>query len=287
VQRAGPSTGMPTRTQQTDMLSCAYASHGDTKHVLLMPEDPHECFEFSALAFDLADRLQTPIFVMLDLEIGMNDRLTKPFQWDDSRRMDRGKVMTAEDLNAGKLFGRYLDVDGDGIAYRTLPGTHPSKGAFFTRGTSKDRMARYSEEGPDYQENMERLLKKHNTARSLVPPAIERASEKPTRLGAIYYGSTSPAINEAESLLAEQGIHLDLLRVRGFPFGAEVERFIAAHDHVFVVEQNRDGQLRSLLINELEIDPKRLGKVVHYDGTPISARFIASGIAALIEKAAS
>jgi 2-oxoglutarate ferredoxin oxidoreductase subunit alpha len=287
VQRAGPSTGMPTRTQQTDILSCAYASHGDTKHVLLMPEDPYECFEFGALAFDLADRLQTPIFVMLDLEIGMNDRLTKPFQWDDSRRMDRGKVMTAEDLNSGKLFGRYLDVDGDGIAYRTLPGTHPSKGAFFTRGTSKDRMARYSEEGPDYQENMERLLKKHGTARSLVPPAIERKAAKPTRIGAIYYGSTSPAINEAELLLEEKGIHLDLLRVRGFPFGAEVEAFIAAHDRVFVVEQNRDGQLRSLLINELEIDPKRLGKVVHYDGTPISARFIAGGIAALIEKAAS
>ena len=287
VQRAGPSTGMPTRTQQTDILSCAYASHGDTKHVLLMPEDPYECFEFGALAFDLADRLQTPIFVMLDLEIGMNDRLTKPFQWDDSRRMDRGKVMTAEDLNAGKLFGRYLDVDGDGIAYRTLPGTHPSKGAFFTRGTSKDRMARYSEEGHDYQENMERLLKKHGTARSLVPPAIERKSEKPTRIGAIYYGSTSPAINEAELLLAEQGIHLDLLRVRGFPFGAEVDAFIAAHDRVFVVEQNRDGQLRSLLINELEIDPKRLAKVVHYDGTPISARFIAGAIAALTEKASS
>jgi 2-oxoglutarate/2-oxoacid ferredoxin oxidoreductase subunit alpha len=285
VQRAGPSTGMPTRTQQTDILSCAYASHGDTKHVLLMPEDPYECFEFGALAFDLADRLQTPIFVMLDLEIGMNDRLTKPFQWDDSRRMDRGKVMTAEDLNSGKLFGRYLDVDGDGIAYRTLPGTHPSKGAFFTRGTSKDRMARYSEEGHDYQENMERLLKKHHTARTLVPPAIERKADRPTRLGAIYFGSTSPAINEAELLLAEQGIHLDLLRVRGFPFGAEVEAFIAAHDHVFVVEQNRDGQLRSLLINELEINPKRLVKVVHYDGTPISALFIAGAIAALTEKA--
>jgi 2-oxoglutarate/2-oxoacid ferredoxin oxidoreductase subunit alpha len=285
VQRSGPSTGMPTRTQQTDITACAYASHGDTKHVLLMPEDPHECFEFGVLAFDLADRLQTPIFVMLDLEIGMNDRLTEPFTWDDSRRMDRGKVMTAEDLSAGKLFGRYLDVDGDGIAYRTLPGTHPNKGAFFTRGTSKDRMARYSEEGQDYQENMERLLKKHRTAASLVPPAIERKAAQPTRLGAIYYGSTSPAINEAELDLAEKGVHLDLLRVRGFPFGPEVEAFIAAHDHVFVVEQNRDSQLRSLLINELEIDPKRLGKVVHYDGTPISAHFIAGAIAALTEKA--
>ena len=287
VQRAGPSTGMPTRTQQTDITACAYASHGDTKHVLLIPEDPYECFEFGAMAFDLADRLQTPVFVMLDLEIGMNDRLTKPFQWDDSRRMDRGKVMTAEDLEAGKVFGRYLDVDGDGIAYRTLPGTHPTKGAFFTRGTSKDRMARYSEEGADYQENMERLLKKHGTARSLVPAAIERRADKPTRLGAIYYGSTSPAINEAELLLAEKGIHLDLLRLRAFPFGEEVGAFIAAHDTVFVVEQNRDGQMRSLLINELEINPKTLSKVVHYDGTPISARFIAGAIADRIEKAVS
>jgi 2-oxoglutarate/2-oxoacid ferredoxin oxidoreductase subunit alpha len=279
VQRAGPSTGMPTRTQQTDITACAYASHGDTKHVLLIPEDPYECFQFGALAFDLADRLQTPIFVMLDLEIGMNDRLTKPFDWDDSRRMDRGKIMTAEELESGKLFGRYLDVDGDGITYRTLPGAHPTKGAFFTRGTSKDRMARYSEEGPDYQENMERLLKKHRTARSLVPPAIERRAEKPTRLGAIYYGSTSPAINEADLMLATQGIDLDLLRVRGFPFGDEVVSFIETHEHIFVVEQNRDGQLRSLLINELEIDPKKLAKVLHYDGTPISARFIADAIA--------
>jgi 2-oxoglutarate ferredoxin oxidoreductase subunit alpha len=178
-------------------------------------------------------------------------------------------------------------VDGDGIAYRTLPGTHPTKGAFFTRGTSKNRMARYSEEGPDYQENMERLLKKHATARLLVPPAIERKAGAPTRLGAIYYGSTSPAINEAELLLAEQGVHLDLLRVRGFPFGDEVAAFIAAHDHVFVVEQNRDGQLRSLLVNELEIDPRKLGKVVHYDGTPISARFITSTIIDRTKKALS
>ena len=222
---------------------------------------------------------------MLDLEIGMNDRLTKPFQWDDSRRMDRGKVMTAEDLEAGKLFGRYLDVDDDGITYRTLPGTHPTKGAFFTRGTSKNRMARYSEEGADYEENMERLLKKHRTARTLVPPAIERKAEAPTRFGAIYYGSTTPAMVEADMMLAEQGIHLDLLRVRGFPFGDEVAAFIEAHDHVFVVEQNRDGQLRSLLVNELEIDPKRLGKVVHYDGTPISARFISGAIVEHLERA--
>ncbi|MBS0642789.1 MAG: 2-oxoacid:acceptor oxidoreductase subunit alpha, partial [Proteobacteria bacterium] len=212
VQRAGPSTGMPTRTQQTDIRICAYASHGDTKHVLLIPEDPYECFQFGALAFDLADRLQTPIFVMLDLEIGMNERLCKPFDWDDSRKLDRGKVMTAEQLEAGRVFGRYLDVDGDGIPFRTLPGTHPTKGAFFTRGTSKDRMARYSEEGPDYQDNMERLLKKHRTARTLVPQAVEQTAAQPTTLGVIYYGSTSPAINEADGMLAVDGIHLDRLR---------------------------------------------------------------------------
>ncbi len=283
VQRAGPSTGMPTRTQQTDILACAYASHGDTKHVLLFPEDPYECFEFGALSFDLADRLQTPIFVMLDLEIGMNERLSKPFTWDDSRKLDRGKVMTAADLDAGKKFGRYLDVDGDGIPYRTYPGTHPTKGAFFTRGTSKNSMARYSEEGVDYQENMERLLKKHDTAKSLVPAPIVRPAKEKTRFGAIYFGSTSPAMVEADELLAEQGIHLDLMRVRGFPFSSDVQAFIEAHDRVFVVEQNRDGQLRSLLVNELEMDPARLLKLVHYDGTPITARFIARGIADRLE----
>ncbi|HTW68556.1 MAG TPA: 2-oxoacid:acceptor oxidoreductase subunit alpha [Acetobacteraceae bacterium] len=279
VQRSGPSTGMPTRTQQTDIISCAYASHGDTKHVLLFPEDPYECFEFGAQAFDLADRLQTPVFVLLDLEIGMNERLVKPLTWDDSRKMDRGKVMTFEDLEAGKKFGRYLDVDGDGIPYRTYPGTHPTRGAFFTRGTSKDRMARYSEEGPDYQENMERLLKKHHTARTLVPAPIVKPAATPTNLGAIYFGSTSPAMIEADDMLAEQGIVLDLMRVRGFPFADEVEAFIADHDKVFVVEQNRDGQLRMLLVNELEINPAKLVKVVHYDGTPITARFIADAIA--------
>jgi 2-oxoglutarate/2-oxoacid ferredoxin oxidoreductase subunit alpha len=279
VQRAGPSTGMPTRTQQTDILSCAYASHGDTKHVLLFPEDPHECFEFAALSFDLADRLHTPIFMMLDLEIGMNDRLCEPLTWDDSRKLDRGKVMTAEELEAGKDFGRYLDVDGDGIPYRTYPGTHPTRGAFFTRGTSKDRRARYSEEGPDYAENMLRLLKKFDTAKQLVPHPVARTAAQPTRLGAIYFGSTSPAMDEADEILAERGIHLDLLRVRGFPFHNDVKNFISEHDQLFVVEQNRDGQLRTLLINELEIDPARLTRVLHFDGTPITARFISDAIA--------
>ena len=279
VQRAGPSTGMPTRTQQCDVLACAYASHGDTRHVLMFPEDPHECFTMGAQAFDLADRLQTPVFVMLDLDIGMNERLCAPFAWDDARRMDRGKVMTAAELEAGKDFGRYLDVDGDGIPYRTYPGTHPTRGAYFTRGTSKDRYARYTEEGPAYADNMERLLKKHATARNLLPAPILRPASAPTRLGVIYYGSTSPAMTEAETLLGEQGLPVDLLRVRGFPFHDDVADFIAAHDQVFVVEQNRDGQLRTLLIAELEIDPARLVRVVHYDGTPITARFIAGAIA--------
>jgi 2-oxoglutarate ferredoxin oxidoreductase subunit alpha len=279
VQRGGPSTGMPTRTQQSDILSCAYASHGDTKHVLLFPEDPRECFEFGALAFDLADRLQTPIFVMQDLDIGMNDWLCEPLAWDDSRRMDRGKIMTAEMLEAGKEFGRYLDVDGDGIPYRTLPGAHPTRGAFLTRGTTKNRYAKYSEEGPVYVDNMDRLIKKFETTKKLVPAPIRRDARQSTRFGAIYFGSTTPAMKEALEALEERGIHLDTLRVRGFPFADEVLRFVAEHDRVFLVEQNRDAQLRTLLINEGSIDPARVIPVLHYDGTPITARFITAGIA--------
>jgi 2-oxoglutarate ferredoxin oxidoreductase subunit alpha len=270
---------MPTRTQQCDVLSAAYASHGDTKHVLLFPEDPHECFEFGATAFDLADRLQTPIFVMLDLDIGMNERLCAPFKWDENRKLDRGKVMTEAELEAGRDFGRYLDVDNDGITYRTYPGTHPNRGAFFTRGTSRDRYARYTEDGAAYQDNMERLLKKFHTARSLVPLPIRRDAKQPTRIGAIYYGSTAPAMDEAVELLAEQGIALDLLRVRAFPFHDSVKQFVEEHDQVFVVEQNRDAQLRTLLVNEEEINPAKLSKVLHYDGSPITARFIAEAIA--------
>jgi len=279
VQRGGPSTGMPTRNQQSDVLSCAYASHGDTKHVLLFPEDPRECFEFGATAFDLADRLQTPIFVMLELEIGMNERLCAPLAWDPARKLDRGKVMTAADLDAARTFGRYLDVDGDGIPYRTLPGTHPSKGAFFTRGTTKDRMARYSEEGPDYVDNMERLLRKFVTAARLVPPAIAKPAREATRAGVIYYGSTSPAMDEALDVLRERNIHLDALRIRAFPFGPEVEAFLDAHDSVFLVEQNRDAQMRTLIVNELGVDPARIVPVLNFDGSPITARFIVNAIA--------
>jgi 2-oxoglutarate ferredoxin oxidoreductase subunit alpha len=278
VQRGGPSTGMPTRTQQADLLSCAYASNGDTKHVLLFPEDPHECFEMASTALDLADRLQTPVFVMTDLDIGMNQRLVKPFVWDDARTFDRGKVMTEDELEAGKTFGRYLDVDGDGIPYRTYPGTHAKRGAYFTRGTTKDRYARYSEEGPVYVDNMERLLKKFETAKMLVPQPITRAAKKPAKYGVLYFGSTAPAMNEALDRLEEIGQHLDAMRLRAFPFPAEVLDFIAKHEHVFVVEQNRDAQLRGMLINEGNIDPAKLVAVLHYDGTPITARFIATDI---------
>ncbi|MBK9350653.1 MAG: 2-oxoacid:acceptor oxidoreductase subunit alpha [Sulfuritalea sp.] len=279
VQRGGPSTGMPTRTQQSDLISCAYASHGDTKHVMLFPEDPYECFTLGAQAFDLADRLQTPVFVLLDLDIGMNDRLCQPFDWDDSRRYDRGKVMTAEMLDSGKNFGRYLDVDGDGIPWRTIPGTHPTKGAFFSRGTTRNAYAKYSEAGTDYTYNMERLRRKLETAKKLVPAPVPQPASQPTRFGAIHYGSTGPAMAEALSLLEARGIHVDALRVRGFPFADAVIEFVADHDEVFVVEQNESGQLRMLLLTEGEIDPKKLIRVLHYDGTPITARFISGRIA--------
>ena len=282
VQRGGPSTGMPTRTQQSDILSAAYASHGDTKHVLLFPEDPRECFEFGALAFDLADRLQTTIFVMLDLDIGMNEWLCRPFAWDDERKLDRGKVMSAEQLEAGAEFGRYLDVDGDGVSYRTLPGTHPSKGGYFTRGTSRDRYARYTEEGAAYVDNMQRLLRKFETARKLVPPPIQRDAPKGRRHGVIYFGSSAPAMHEALDALAADQIPLDALRVRSFPFSDQVYDFVREHELVFVVEQNRDAQFRTLLINEGGINPGKLAAVLHYDGTPITGRFISSQIAALV-----
>jgi 2-oxoglutarate ferredoxin oxidoreductase subunit alpha len=282
IQRGGPSTGMPTRTQQADILSCAYASHGDTKHVLLFPEDPREAFEFAADAFDLADRLQTPIFVMLDLDIGMNDWLVRPLAWDPARRYDRGKIMTFDDLEAGKEFGRYLDVDGDGIPYRTLPGAHPMRGSYFARGTTKDRYARYSERGVDYVDNMQRLLHKFETAKRLVPQPIRQDARESSRFGAIYFGSTASPMREALEALEARGIHLDTLRIRAFPFDDAVLDFIAAHERTFVVEQNRDAQMRMLLVNECEIDPARLVPILHYDGTPITARFIAKAIADML-----
>jgi len=282
VQRGGPSTGMPTRTQQADLLAAAYASHGDTKHPMLFPADPGECFEMGALAFDLADRLQTTIFVMLDLDIGMNEWLTKPFAWDDSRQIDRGKVMTYDDLEAGADFGRYKEVDGDGIPYRTYPGTHPTRGGYFTRGTSRNPYARYSEEGTVYVDNMERLLRKFDTAKALIPAPVLTPAKRKTPDGVIYFGSTTPAMHEALEALDARGHRLDALRLKGFPFADEVFDFISAHERVFVVEQNRDGQLRTLLVNEGGVDPAKLVPVKHYDGTPITARFISGQIATLM-----
>jgi 2-oxoglutarate ferredoxin oxidoreductase subunit alpha len=282
VQRGGPSTGMPTRTQQADLIGAAYASHGDTKHPMLLPADPGECFEFGALAFDLSDRLQTTIFVMLDLDIGMNEWLTEPFAWDDAKQLDRGKVMTHDELEAGADFGRYKDVDGDGIPYRTYPGVHPNKGAYFTRGTSRNPYARYSEEGAVYVDNMQRLLRKFETAKLLIPAPVRRDARRKTADGVIYFGSTTPSMLEALEHLEGQGRHLDAMRVRGVPFSDEVYDFVAAHERVFVVEQNRDAQLRTLLVNEGEIDPAKLQPVLHYDGTPITARFIAREIGQIL-----
>ena len=282
VQRGGPSTGMPTRTQQSDVMKCAYASHGDTKHVLLFPEDPYECFEMGAQAFDLAERLQTPVFMMTDLDIGMNQRLCNPLVWDDARRYDRGKLMTEKMLEAGMEFGRYLDVDGDGIPYRTLPGTHPTKGAYFTRGTSKNAHAMYSEAGPDYVYNMQRLLKKFETAKTLVPKPVLTPSKEPARFGCIYYGSTSPAMHEALEALSQSGIFVNALRVRAFPFQDEIFDFVQSHSKVFVVEQNRDAQLKTLLVNDAGINPASLISVLHYDGEPITARFITKEISQIV-----
>ena len=279
VQRGGPSTGMPTRTQQADLLAAAYAGHGDTKHPMLLPADPGECFEMGAQAFDLADRLQTTVFVMLDLDIGMNEWLTQPFQWDDTRKLDRGKVMTADELEAGADFGRYKEVDGDGIPYRTYPGTHPTKGGYFTRGTSRNPYARYSEEGAVYVDNMERLLRKFDTAKTLVPAPVLRPAKGKAAEGVIYFGSTTPAMHEALEMLEAQGRRLNALRVRGFPFADEVFNFIAQHERVYLVEQNRDAQLRTLVMTEGDVDPAKLTSILHYDGTPITARFIAAAIA--------
>ena len=279
VQRAGPSTGMPTRTQQSDILSCAYASHGDTKQVLLFPSNPRECFDMTAEAFDLAEGLQTPVILMTDLDLGMNDNMSPPLEWDDAREYTRGKVLDAEQLDAlEEPFGRYLDVDGDGIPYRTYPGTHPTKGSFFTRGTSRDEYAVYTEDGAAYERNMQRLLEKWDTAKTMVPSPVLRKADAETPLGVIAYGTSDGATHEAMDALQEQGLAVDYLCVKAFPFTAEVEAFIESHEKLFVVEQNRDAQLRSMLINELECHPAKLVRVLNYDGMPITAKQIAETI---------
>lgn len=278
VQRAGPSTGMPTRTQQSDILVSAYASHGDTKQVLLFPATPKECFEMGAASFDLAERLQTPIIVLIDLDLGMQDCMSDPLEWDDSRTYDRGKVLNAEQLDSVEKFGRYLDVDGDAIPYRTYPGTHPTKGSFFTRGTSRDPMAVYTEDGSVYVQNMERLLAKWETAKSYVPAPEIKANVAGRKQAMLYFGTSIHACEEALDLLAEEGVHMNAIRVKAFPFSKEVEDFIAAHDEVFVVEQNRDAQLRSLLINEFEINPAKLHALTNYDGMSLTAHAVVAGV---------
>ncbi|MEL6697115.1 MAG: 2-oxoacid:acceptor oxidoreductase subunit alpha [Bacteroidota bacterium] len=279
VQRGGPSTGMPTRTQQADIISSAYASHGDTRHVLLFPSTPTECFEMAADAFDLAERLQTPVIVMSDLDLGMNFHMTPALKWDENRTYDRGKVLSAEDLeNMDQPFGRYLDVDGDGIPYRTFPGTHPSKGAFFTRGTSKDEYARYTESGEAYVRGVNRLIKKWNTAKEIVPRSELLQSSNQSETGIIFFGTSTYATEEALDHLRENGESVDALRIKAFPFDQTLEDFIAHHKRIFVIEQNRDAQMRTLLIAELDADPQKLIPLLNYDGMPITAARIIAGL---------
>ena len=284
IQRGGPSTGMPTRTQQSDVLACAYASHGDTKHVLLFPRDPNECFTLSADAFDLAERLQTPVFVLSDLDIGMNDWMVDELVWDDARRYDRGKVLDKEGLDAAADFARYRDVDGDGIPWRTLPGAHPDKGSFFTRGTSHTDTGGYTEDGIINAANLDRIDKKFETARALVPAPVIRDVSAKSRLGIINYGSTDPAVQEALDLLSREGRGINHLRLRAFPFSGDVEAFIDRHDYLFVVEQNRDAQMRHLLMVEAGISAEKLVPIVNYDGMPLTAAFVKQSIEAVLER---
>ncbi len=277
VQRVGPSTGMPTRTQQADILAAAYASHGDTKHVVLFPAHPRECFELGVAAFDLADRLQTPVFLLLDLDLGMNDWMTDELEWDDSYRPDRGKVLDAAELEQAQSFHRYLDKDGDGIPYRTYPGVHP-KGAYFVRGSGHNKYGGYTENSREYQEVVDRLLRKWRTAAEIVPEAVIRTQAESDGWGIVAVGSSDPAVSEAVDRLAEDGIHVDYCRIRAFPFGAEVERFLAEHERIFVVEQNRDAQLKALLTLETGCPKERLTAVLHYGGLPIDSGTVVEAV---------
>jgi 2-oxoglutarate ferredoxin oxidoreductase subunit alpha len=282
VQRTGPSTGMPTRTQQCDILSCAYASHGDTKHVLLFPADPGECFYAAVNAFDMAERLQTPVMVMLDLDIGMNDWMVPELEWDESYVPDRGKVLNAEQLEEMENFYRYLDVDGDGIPYRSLPGVHP-KGAYFTRGSGHTKFGSYTEDSADYKEVIDRLLVKWETARSILPKPEIRYSKR-NKAGIITIGSGDGACTEALDRLAQQNVELNYCRIKAFPFNDEVSEFIEQHEVVYVVEQNRDAQLRTLLINDIEADQTKLVPLLHYDGMPINSEFVVDRVLEEIAK---
>jgi 2-oxoglutarate ferredoxin oxidoreductase subunit alpha len=282
VQRTGPSTGMPTRTQQCDIISCAFASHGDTKHVLLFPADPGECFYMAVQAFDLAERLQTPVIVMSDLDIGMNDWMIPELEWDENYVPDRGKVLSAEQLEEMENFYRYLDVDGDGIPYRSLPGVHP-KGSYFTRGSGHTKYGAYTEDSDDYQDVVDRLLVKWETARAMVPNPVIRYS-KANKAGIITIGSGDGACEEALDRLAKQDVNLNYCRIKAFPFSEEINEFIEQHDVVYVVEQNRDAQLRTLLINDIEADQRKLVSLLHYNGMPINPGFVVDGVLEEIAK---
>lgn len=278
VQRVGPSTGMPTRTQQCDVLAAAYASHGDTKHVCLYPANPEECFYMAVQAFDLAERLQTPVMVLLDLDIGMNDWMCRDLVWDDAYRPDRGKVLGKDEIEKLEKFHRYVDKDEDGITYRTLPGVHP-KGAYFTRGSGHTQFGTYTEDAAEYQVVMDRLTRKFATAKSHIPKAILQGDGK-AKAAIVSIGSCDGAIREALDVLAQRGIKLDYLRVRGFPFGEDVEGFLESHDRIYVVEQNRDAQFRSLLILETRVEKAKLHSLLHYSGLPVSSAFIVDGVLA-------
>ncbi len=284
VQRVGPSTGMPTRTQQCDLMMAAYASHGDTRHVVLFPADPGECFEMAVAAFDLAERLQTPVFVLSDLDMGMNEWMVPRIKWDENYRPDRGKVFSKQQLEEMQVFHRYTDVDGDGICYRTLPGVHP-KGSYFVRGSGHNRRGGYTEDPAEYQDVVDRLRRKHDTAKTLVPSAIVQ-TKKAVKNGILSIGSCDAAVREARDVLARDGTDVNYLRVRGFPFGKEVEEFLAGHERIFVVEQNRDAQLRSLLLLETEVEKKKLISILHYDGMPIDSRCIVEGVSEALAESA-
>lgn len=277
IQRGGPSTGMPTRTQQSDIVSCAYASHGDTKHVLLFPADPNECFTMGAQAFDFAERLQTPVMVMSDLDIGMNDWMTEAFSWDDSHVHDRGKVLDAEGLEAMADWGRYKDADGDGIPYRTLPGAHETRGAYFTRGTSHDEYARYTEDGRIHARVLERISRKFETAAEILPKPVISRNEGSSKRAMVYFGATRPAVLEAIDELAAQGHVVDSMRITSFPFAQDVCDFIDDYDEVIVIEQNRDAQMRLLLMQEFGLDPQKLVPLLNVDGMPLTAAFVRDG----------
>ena len=278
VQRVGPSTGMPTRTQQCDIMLCAYASHGDTKHVLLFPSNPEECFYMAVQAFDLAERLQTPVFVMSDLDIGMNDWMCKDLAWDDAYRPDRGKVLTKEELEALPKFHRYLDKDDDGIPYRTLPGVS-AKGAYFTRGSGHNQYGGYTEDSAEYQVVLDRLTRKFKRAKTLVPPPVIEATGT-SDIALVSVGSSRGAVTEARDILAKRGIPIDYMRIKAFPFTKEVEAFMASHEKIFVVEQNRDAQLKSLLTLETDVPKSKLHSILHYSGLPMTSKEIVEAVLA-------